>query len=286
MDYELGLRVLGEIAKVSEWFEDYAVLEARLRENLRDEHRYGPSEQSRRDRAQVVDQLNNLARPHLKISFNDLCLGILPAHPQPSADRGTLRILFLSANPKDTDRLRLDEEVRTMDERLHMSEARGRFQLAQHWAVRTSDISEYLLRHTPHVVHFSGHGSTQGEIILENSSGEMQPVPPSSLSQLFGTLKDNIRCVVLNACFSANQAQAIAQEIDCVVGMSRAVTDEAAIRFAGGFYRALGYGRSVQTAFNLGKLEIELDLPGLGEDAIPQLLAKQGVDPASITFSH
>ena len=32
------------------------------------------------------------------------------------------------------------------------------------------------MRHQPHIVHFSGHGSPAGEIILEDDAGRMWPV--------------------------------------------------------------------------------------------------------------
>jgi hypothetical protein len=203
---------------------------------------------------------------------------------EPREEVGPMRILFLAANPVDTNPLRLSEEVRTIDERLRSAEFRDRFELIQYWAVRPTDLSECLLRHTPHIVHFSGHGSKRGEIILEDVTGKAKPVSPEALGRLFRVLKDNVRCVVLNACMSAKQAQAIAQEVDCVVGMSRAIGDEAAIRFAGGFYRALGYGRSVQTAFDLGCNEI--DLTGLGEEATPKLLVRPGVDTTGLIFGE
>jgi len=87
---------------------------------------------------------------------------------------------------------------------------------------------------------------------------------------------------VLNACFSQIQAEAIAENIDCVVGMSTAVGDEAAISFASAFYQALAYGRTVRTAFDLGCNQI--DLESLGEQDTPQLLAKRA-DPAQVVFA-
>ena len=77
-------------------------------------------------------------------------------------------------------------------------------------------------------------------------------------------------------------AEAVAEEVDCVVGMSEKIGDEAAIRFAGGFYQALGYGRSVQTAFELGCNKI--NLAKLDEEAVPKLLVKPGVNAANVTF--
>ena len=208
----------------------------------------------------------------------------------------TLKILFLAANPAGSSHLRLDQESRAIDRSLRSAKHRDRFELLQHWAVSVSDLQELLLRHGPDIVHFSGHGSASGDIILEeptrsgNTSRELelgsarergQPghVSPRALSETFLLLKDNIRCVVLNACYSENQARAIAEHIDCVVGMTKAIGDEAAIRFATSFYQALGYGRNVATAFGLGRNEI--DLSGLEEQDTPQLLALR-TDPKGL----
>jgi hypothetical protein len=181
------------------------------------------------------------------------------------------QILFLSANPKDTPQLRLDEEMRAIDHALLQAEFRDKFDIKQHWAVSVYEIQGYLLRHKPDIVHFSGHGSSSNEIILEDNMGNSCPVSPCALSQLFSVLKDNIRCVVLNACYSEQQAQAIAEHIDCVIGMSRSISDRGAIGFATAFYQALGYGRDVKTAFDLGCVQIGFE--GLREQNIPKLLA-------------
>ena len=75
---------------------------------------------------------------------------------------------------------------------------------------------------------------------------------------------------MLNACYSRPQAEALAQTIDCTVGMNRAIGDEAAIVFAASFYRAIGFGRSVKEAFELGKAALLLE--GIPEDETPELI--------------
>jgi hypothetical protein len=112
--------------------------------------------------------------------------------------------------------------------------------------------------------------------------GNSKGVSPRALSQLFSVLKDNIRCVVLNACYSEQQAQAIAEHIDCVIGMSRSISDPAAIGFATCFYQGLGYGRDIKTSFDLGCIEIELE--NLGEENTPKLLALRS-NPKDIVFA-
>jgi hypothetical protein len=192
-----------------------------------------------------------------------------------------IKILFLTANPKDSARLRLDEESRAIDQALRQAEFRDQFNVQQHWAVRTGDLQGLLLRHKPDIVHFSGHGE-QGGIILEDNEGIGKPVSVQALSTLFSVLKDNIRCVVLNACYSEIQANAIAGHIDCVIGMSSAIGDKSAISFATSFYQALGYGRNVKTAFDLGSIQINME--GLDDQDIPKLVAKK-LDPCDVTFA-
>lgn len=194
-------------------------------------------------------------------------------HQKVAEPQRPIRILFLAANPTDTPSLRLDEEVRAIDSALRSAEYRDRFDIKQHWAVRVIDIQGLLLRHKPDIVHFSGHGSGSGGIILQNEAGQSQPVPVRALSRLFAVLKDNVRCVVLNACYSAEQAAAIAEHIDCVIGMSSAIGDDAAISFAAAFYQGLGYGCNLKTAFELGCVQI--DLENLDEQDTPKLMLKK-----------
>ena len=40
--------------------------------------------------------------------------------------------------------------------------------------------------------------------------------------------------------------------------MTKAIGDSSAIQFASAFYQALGYGKDVQTAFQLGCVQINL----------------------------
>jgi hypothetical protein len=101
------------------------------------------------------------------------------------------------------------------------------------------------------VVHYAGHGDRSGIALLDENS-RARPVPPAVLEQLFHLMKDAVACVVLNACLTGEQATAIARHIPCVVGLSRAVQDSVAIRFAEAFYAALANGESVARAFRFG----------------------------------
>lgn len=207
--------------------------------------------------------------------------GAAEAGESPENPHRKIKILFLTANPNDTSPLRLDEECRAIEEALGRSEFRERFKIKQHWAVEVKEFQQYLLRHRPHIVHFSGHGAVAGGILLEEGSGNSHSVPVEALSRLFTILKDEIRCVMLSASYSERQAEAIARHIDAVIGVEGFIERPAAIAFAAAFYGALGFGRSVQTAFDLGRVRIRME--NLGDRPPLRLLATRS-NPEEITF--
>lgn len=193
-----------------------------------------------------------------------------------------VKVLFLAANPAGTPPLKLDEEIRQITAKVRASEHRDALELVSRWALRPDDLLQALLEVKPHVVHFSGHGSSASELILLDDRGDPKPVSQQALVHLFRTLKDNVRVVLLNACDSRPQAQALAKTIDCTIGMNRPIGDAAAIVFAASFYRALGFGRSVREAFELGRAALLLE--GIPEDQTPELLTRPGVDAAELVL--
>jgi uncharacterized protein YjbI with pentapeptide repeats len=193
-----------------------------------------------------------------------------------------IKCLFLAANPSGTQPLRLDREIREITEKIRASEYRDALQLVSAWAVRPGDLLQVLNQHRPQIVHFSGHSTSAGEIVLEDDTGAGKAVSAAALKTLFTTLKDDIRLVILNACYAEIQARAITEVIDCAIGMSAAITDIAAITFIASFYRALGFGRSIREAFDQGVTALMLE--GISEETIPKLLLRAGVHPESIVL--
>jgi hypothetical protein len=128
------------------------------------------------------------------------------------------KILFLASNPTDTGRLRLDQEVRNIEDGLRRSNERDQFELISSFAVRIDELRRRLLEHSPQIVHFSGHGTGADGIVLENDKGESAPVPTDALADLFKLCAKHVDCVVLNACESDLQAEAISKHISYVIG--------------------------------------------------------------------
>jgi hypothetical protein len=199
----------------------------------------------------------------------------VPSPPTPThRDDGTapLRVLFLTANPRDTTRLALDEEMRAIEVAVRGASAVRPLDLVTRGAVRADDLLHHLNELRPQILHFSGHGSERGELMLSGEGGATHPVGPEALARLFALFRRDIQAVVLNACFSQIQAEAIAREIDHVIGMANEVGDEAACTFAASFYRALAYGRTLREAFDQGCIAVQL--ANLGEQHTPQFLTR------------
>ncbi|BCM88883.1 hypothetical protein IAD21_00725 [Abditibacteriota bacterium] len=192
-----------------------------------------------------------------------------------------VKVLFLSANPTGTGRLALDEEVRDIEIKLRAAEYRN-IELLSKWAVRPDDLLQYFNQYQAHIVHFSGHGSPSDEIILVGNDGKAKSVDKVALANLFRVFNrnSNIRVVVLNACYSRAQGQAIIQHVDCAIGINKAIADQAARIFAASFYRAIGFRKSVQEAFDQGVLALQFE--GISEDLTPELLVRTGVVPSQI----
>jgi uncharacterized protein YegL len=181
----------------------------------------------------------------------------------------TKTILILAANPADTSRLRLDEEVREIENGLRLASRRDDFVLRQIWAPRPADVRRAVLDTRPSIVHFCGHGSGNDGLAFEDQAGASKLVSADALSGFFALFSDTVECVVLNACYSAVQAAAIAKHVADVIGMPRAIGDTTAIEFAVAFYDALGAGRSVAFAHRVACNAIEWT--GLDDGLTPVL---------------
>jgi hypothetical protein len=120
------------------------------------------------------------------------------AKPESRA-RETMKILFLGANPPDLPRLRIDEEIREIEKEIRLGRERDRIRIETRWAVQGPDISRALLDVEPEFVHFAGHGGGGEEsFAAEDQAGKTIVLPLASLVELFETIGENVRCVLVN----------------------------------------------------------------------------------------
>jgi hypothetical protein len=223
-----------------------------------------------------------------------------------------IKVLLFAANPPGTDALGLNREFREIDQEIRFGEYRDGLELIIVPGTRLVDLFRKLNEDHPDIVQFSGHGNIDEETILEtgrrdltgpeserslhardmrrsehadDASGACSPRPLSK-SALVDVLnacnEENIRVVVLNACHTRPQAEALSVVVDCVVSMNRVISDVAAIKFAASFYGALAFGRSVKKAFDQGVARLKAE--GISETGTPELVVRAGVDASTIVL--
>src|SRR6185436_2526618 len=132
------------------------------------------------------------------------------------------RILFLAANPGGTDPRALDREAHAIRAELKRSGYRDCFEFETRWAAEPLDVLRELRALEPAVVHLSGHGGQHG-LHFQTADGRAQLVPPAALAEAFGAAGASVKLVVLSACYSEAQAEALLAHVDCVVGMDSSI---------------------------------------------------------------
>ncbi|MCB1949279.1 MAG: CHAT domain-containing protein [Burkholderiales bacterium] len=192
-------------------------------------------------------------------------------------------VLIVSASPLDQDRLRLNAEFRDIRHALQRSRNREEWTIESNEAVTVDDLRRALLDFRPSIVHFSGHGGGSSGLCFEDVDGNANTTSAEPLAKLFHHFKDDLKCVVLNACYSEVQGNIIRQEVDYVIGMSRAVDDSAAAKFAVAFYDAVFAGTDFRTAFDLGCTA--LDLNKLPDADVPIFMTGSHLAPTILSYS-
>jgi hypothetical protein len=224
---------------------------------------------------------------------------------------GQIKVLLFAANPRGTDRLDLHREYREIDEEIRIGEFRDALELIIVPGTRLVDLLRKLNEAHPDIVHFSGHGNLDEEIILESGEGDdvapdntgsqardmrrlepahevrraccPKPLSKSALVQIVKACnQENIRVVVLNACHTRPQAEALSEAVDCVISMNQAISDVGAIKFAASFYGAIAFGHSVEKAFDQGLARLIAE--GTSESETPKMMVRAGVDPSALVL--
>lgn len=179
------------------------------------------------------------------------------------------KILAVFANPKGSDRLRLDEEDRIIRTSIERSKNRDNLHYAIRHAARIKDVMQALVEDDYHIVQFSGHATKSGNLALEDEIGNPKLIPQQALADLLSEFK-SVECVILNACYSLRQGQSISLGVPFTIAMDGPISDEAAKHFIQGFYDTIGAGRDYRLAYKMGCNIISME--GLKEKTVPQFL--------------
>lgn len=194
-----------------------------------------------------------------------------------------LRVLILAANPADLDRLSLAEEERVIKAAFERG-APKRVRVDIGWDLDAEALARQLTAYRPEVVHFAGHGNERGEpMLIDATTRDARPVAGPDLIMLLRNSGDELKCVVLNACYSTRLAQDLALSLPIVViGMRHEIADQTALRFADQFYDRVSHGSNVAAAFDSAAAALRgAGLPG---GNLPQRNSHPDVDPDDVVL--
>ncbi|MFK7945956.1 MAG: COR domain-containing protein [Saprospiraceae bacterium] len=185
--------------------------------------------------------------------------------PSPSGETGKRKILFLAASPKNMARLGVDQEFAEVEKQINISKYRNNFNLESEFAVKSDKIL-LALEDKPEIIHFAGHGNEEG-IYITDRNGEAQLLDEAALTDLFEDCA-SLKAVLLNACYSEKQAQAISTlkniaAIGYTIENDDEIPDEVAIEFSSGFYLGLGANKDVIGACKFGRRKVKMRYSGI-----------------------
>jgi hypothetical protein len=115
-------------------------------------------------------------------------------------------------------------------------------------AATFQDLEEALAKKSYDIVHFSGHGGEYGGLYFRDDEGNDTAVSPAQLAGLL-KVRNDIRCVVLNACFSLRGGYLINMNVPFTIASEDELSDPVAFAFSAGFYLELASGKDIPAAY-------------------------------------
>jgi hypothetical protein len=163
-------------------------------------------------------------------------------------------VQFLLANPEAHGRNRLDVDVREVE--AVSREFPGRLDIRVSHATRLQDLIRVLAGGGIDIIHFAGHGTPDGQLILDGPAGGR----PIDLGDFAGLIKaaGYPRCVVFSSCFSGVYLPLLRGGAEYVVGSEEALSDKSAVHFSAAFYRCLAGDRPVPDAVSFAAAAMKI----------------------------
>lgn len=209
----------------------------------------------------------------------------LPTPPRFLAVKPPLRILGMIASPKNHE-LDVTNEKRRIEEAVADLQKAELVELTWLQGSTWRDLQDAMLDNKDwHIFHFVGHGyfdqqAGEGQLVLCDEQGLMQPLGATKLGRLLAE-KPSLRLAILNACegamtndsdlFSSTAAIFIQKGFPSVLAMQYEISDDAAIEFSRTFYKALTYGKNIDSAVLASRKAINLNSDSSYEWATPVL---------------
>lgn len=186
-------------------------------------------------------------------------------------------VLFIVGDESDSSRTRLGQEFTAIETALGPRQMNSEFPWAQHYLPNLDAVvgdDEFKAR----IVHIVGHPGGPDALMAGGETGPHR-YEATALATALHPVAHFVMCVILSACFSADQAAAIATEVPYVIGLHADIGD-AATSYAVDFYLSLRAGRSIAEAHEIASNQVRLE--GVPADRLPTIIMRAAAD-AEIT---
>jgi ribosomal protein L22 len=194
-----------------------------------------------------------------------------------------LKILYLSADPTQT--IRLDREVRLVQDAVRGSKLRENIEIISLPAATHETLVNGLNDHSPSVVHFSGHGGADGIAFEASSSSKAKTklISYELLAKAIAATDTPPDVVILCSCEGAGAENSLLPTAKAAIVMTKSISDHAATSFAYSFYAAIASGQSLKSAFAQGTNGILF--AALDEGSVPTLHTRNGINAANLVLA-
>ncbi len=212
-----------------------------------------------------------------------------PASTAPQSKKQT--ILFLAANPSKKAELNLRIEHSIISEELEDMEG---FDFESKFSVSIKEMNMEVVSTEPSILHFSGHGLSGNEtdedtinemgVTMTNDTGLVfhndekngtDILSAVKCGRIFHSLKTMVpalKIVLLNACYSENQAIAISENDIYTIGMNNTIQNKVATAFSQGFYWRYAQSGDIISSVLFGKLQADTELLDRNDGNVDDLI--------------
>lgn len=158
------------------------------------------------------------------------------------------KILFVAAEPIGLPVTYWQKEYKSIIDVFNFSKLKDYCLLEAEFDTKSNDFLLALERE-PWLIHFSGHGTQDGNLVFVDKHKEKFTARTRDLIPFFEESK-TLKCVLFCSCHSSKLVEETKKVVEYSIGFEGPVENEDAIAFISQFYRNLSLVKTIDAAFN------------------------------------
>lgn len=189
-------------------------------------------------------------------------------------DKKKWKILFICSNPNSTSKIDFDKETKEIRQMLR--KFKDDFEITEVYNATNAILLKEIITEKPDILHISCHAignrpigsrsigrpiEEQEGIILTNENNDIDLIPFDIIANQIRLFKDNMKCVVINACYTEPLALLVSTFIPYTIGHRTALGNDSVIDFARYFYEGLAFNKNIEEAYNYSSCLIASNYP-------------------------